>query len=72
MSKNAVSTHGVKWPGRRRRPSDDKLAEVQRLVSLPRTITAEIMGDPLPGRSALDQRNHSSGHVTADHLRLVK
>lgn len=38
------------------RPSVDLLEERDRLLSLPRPLTAELMGDPLPGRSALDRR----------------
>lgn len=43
-----VTVHG--------RPSAELLEERDRLLSLPRDTTAELMGDPLPGRSALDRR----------------
>jgi len=65
----AYSTHGVAWPGRRPRPSDEAIAEAQRLMDLPRTTTQELMGDPLPGRSALDKL--SSSHVTGGQPRLT-
>lgn len=38
------------------RPTPEMLAERDYLFSLPRTITADLCGDPLPGRSALERR----------------
>lgn len=40
---------------RRRAEEDARLAERDRVLSQPRTLTAELCGDPLPGRSALDR-----------------
>ena len=44
---------------RQNRPSDRALAErdlASELLLQPRSVTAQLLGDPLPGRSALDQR----------------
>lgn len=39
------------------RPSDDMLAARDRRLAIPaRDLTAALMGDPLPGQSALDRR----------------
>jgi hypothetical protein len=38
------------------RATDNEIAELIRATSRPRSLTAEILGDPLPGRSALDKQ----------------
>lgn len=40
----------------RRDPPPDVLTEAVKAYSAPRTITEWVAGDPLPGRSALDQK----------------
>jgi hypothetical protein len=47
---------GMSYP-KHMRPSDETLREAERIRALDHpTITAALMGDPLPGRSALDRR----------------
>jgi hypothetical protein len=40
------------------RPPPEVLAERDRVLSAPRSPNMEILGDPLPGRDALDRVNH--------------
>lgn len=48
--------HGV-YP--RQRISADVMATLAELQSQPRSLIAVLMGDPLPGRSALDHRGRA-------------
>lgn len=38
-------------------PDPETLAERDRAMAAPQTLTAIVAGDPLPGRSALDRRS---------------
>lgn len=59
--------HGNGWTARR--ASDEAAAAARELRThvSPRTLTAEIFGDPLPGRSALDRR---LAHAPAPRITL--
>ena len=49
--------HVPRGPKNRRRSLDSAFQARQAIAELPpRSLTAEFFGDPLPGRSALDQR----------------
>ena len=51
------SGHEVRYPHGRPSPEVVREAELANELRLkPRSITAELQGDPLPGRSALDAR----------------
>lgn len=64
VAKRAINTLGL--PSRRASlrgapdtaspPADGREVSIRALAPLPRSTTALLLGDPLPGRSALDRR----------------
>lgn len=51
---------GIAWPARKEAEAT-ALAMRAAALTAPRSLTAEIFGDPLPGRSALDRRADAAG-----------
>ena len=52
----AVEQRQAPWSRASARPSDEQIADRDRRAVAERSLTAEVFGDPEPGRSALDQR----------------
>ena len=52
MYRTGPIDHGLS----RATPSAEQLEDRTRRLLAPRTITAELLGDPAPGQSALDKR----------------